>query len=145
MTNRKAKGSDIKKSLTYQTLPLYQAPAACGFPSPAADFQEDTLSLDQLLIQHPAATFFARASGSSMEGAGIKEGAVLVVDRSKTPRSGDIIIAMLDGDLVVKRLIQDDDFLILQSEHPDYPPMALNPQQELDVWGVIIAAVNQYR
>ncbi|WP_252180566.1 translesion error-prone DNA polymerase V autoproteolytic subunit [Endozoicomonas sp. 4G] len=134
-----------EKDFIPATFPLYQAPASCGFPSPAADFAEDRLSLDQLLIQHPSATFFARATGTSMERAGIKEGAVLVVDRSQTPKSGDIIIAMLDGDLIVKRLIRDKNSLILQSEHPDYPPVTLNPQQELDIWGVIIAAVNQFR
>ena len=142
----KPKASGSEKVPTAGALPYYQAPAACGFPSPTADFQEDTLSLDKLLIQHPAATFFARASGKSMEGAGIKDGAILVVDRSQTPRSGDIIIAMLDGDLLVKRLlIQNNQSWVLQSEHPDYPPVTLKSDQALDVWGVIIAAVNQYR
>ena len=120
------------------------APSPSKFPSPAADFREDTLSLDQLLIQCPAATFFARANGSSMEGAGITDGAVLVIDRSKNPSSGDIIIAMLDGELLVKRFIHKENTIVLQSEHPAYPPVVLKPEQELDVWGVITAAVNQF-
>lgn len=143
MTANQSLKSD--KDCSKKTFPLYQAPASCGFPSPAADFQEDSLSLDKLLIQQPAATFFAKASGHSMEGAGILDGATLIVDRSQTPRSGDIIIALLDGDLLVKRLILEDKQVILQSEHPDYPPVALTSEQQLDVWGVIVASINQYR
>lgn len=122
-----------------------KASSSSKFPSPAADFKEDTLSLDQLLIQHSAATFFARATGPSMVGAGINDGAVLVVDRSKTPRSGDIVIAVLDGELLVKRLIYKKSAVVLQSEHSDYPPVTLSSDQEFEIWGVITAAVNQFK
>ena len=130
---------------TGQTYPYYTSPAACGFPSPAADYMDDCLSLDTLLIEHPAATFFARADGDSMEWCGIMNGAVLVVDKSLNPVSGDIIIALLDGELLVKRFIKKKDTVVLASENPAYSPVILQPEQTLDVWGVVTAAINEYR
>lgn len=109
--------------------PYYQSPAACGFVSPAADYLQETLSLDQLLIRHPAATFFARAQGQSMEGAGIFNEDILIIDRSLTPKSGDVVIALLDGELIVKRLVYRDSHPVLQSENPDYPTIVLDSEQ----------------
>ncbi|MGI9275675.1 MAG: LexA family protein [Endozoicomonas sp.] len=125
--------------------PFYQSPAACGFPSPAADYLEDHLSLDQLLVQHPAATFFARAQGHSMIGAGIHDSDLLIIDRSLTARSGDIVIALLDGELLVKRLKRDGENVVLLSEHPDYPPVDLKSEQTLDVWGVVTQVIHSLR
>ena len=127
------------------TFPFYQSPAACGFPSPAADYLEDRLSLDQLLIQHPAATFFARAQGDSMTGAGIHDGDLLIIDRALTARSDDVVIALLDGELLVKRLVLEDGNVELRSENERYPPMALSDEQQLDVWGVVIQVIHSLR
>ncbi|MCW7552870.1 translesion error-prone DNA polymerase V autoproteolytic subunit [Endozoicomonas gorgoniicola] len=127
------------------SFPFYQSPAACGFPSPAADYLEDRLSLDQLLVQHPTATFFARAQGNSMIGAGIHDGDLLIIDRSLTARSGDIVIALLDGELLVKRLKLNNKKAELHSEHPDYPPVRLTAEQELDVWGVVTQVIHELR
>lgn len=125
--------------------PFYQTPAACGFASPAADYLQETLSLDQLLIRHPAATFFARAKGNSMEGAGIFDDDILIIDRSLTAKSGDVIIALLDGELIVKRLVCIDGRATLQSEHPDYPPIIIDSEQSLDVWGVVTNVIHGLR
>lgn len=125
--------------------PFYYTPAACGFASPAADYLQETLSLDQLLIRHPAATFFARAKGQSMEGAGIFDDDILIIDRSLTAKSGDVIIALLDGELIVKRLVCAQGKAILQSEHPDYPPITLDSEQGLDVWGVVTNVIHGLR
>ena len=126
-------------------LPFYQSPAACGFPSPAADYLEGRLSLDQLLIEHPAATFFARAQGYSMTGAGIHDGDLLIIDRALTPQSGDIIIALLDGELLVKRLVLCNGGIELHSEHEDYPELRLSEYQQLDVWGVVTQVIHSLR
>ncbi len=124
------------------TIPFYQSPAACGFPSPAADYLEERLSLDQLLIEHPAATFFAKAQGCSMTGAGIHDGDLLIIDRALIAQSGDIIIALLDGELLVKRLKINKQGTALHSEHPDYLPIRLSEFQELDVWGVVTQVIH---
>ncbi|WP_299730059.1 translesion error-prone DNA polymerase V autoproteolytic subunit [uncultured Endozoicomonas sp.] len=131
-----------KATLKY---PFYQSPAACGFTSPAADYLQDTLSLDQLLIRHPAATFFARAQGCSMEGAGIFDGDILIIDRSLTPGDGDVILTLLDGELIVKRLVYRNGKPRLHSEHPDYPPIKLNNEQSLNVWGVVTEVIHHLR
>ena len=128
-----------------QKYPFYQSPAACGFPSPAAEYLQDTLSLDQLLIHHPAATFFARAQGQSMTGAGIHDGDLLIIDRSVNPRDRDVIIALLDGELIVKRLVYAEGKPVLQSEHPDYPTIKLGSEQQLDVWGVVTNVIHNLR
>ena len=125
--------------------PFYHTPAACGFASPAADYLQETLSLDQLLIRHPAATFFARAKGQSMEGAGIFDDDILIIDRSLTAKSGDVIIALLDGELIVKRLVCGEGKAMLQSEHPDYPPITVDSEQSLDVWGVVTNVIHGLR
>lgn len=135
----------LKSDALSGNYPFYPCPAACGFPSPAADYLEDRLSLDQLLIQHPAATFFARAQGCSMIGTGIHDGDLLIIDRSLTARSGDIVIALLDGELLVKRLKLNNKKAELHSEHPDYPPVRLTAEQELDVWGVVTQVIHELR
>lgn len=85
-------------------IPLFADTCAAGFPSPAADYVEDELDLNALCIRRRAATFFVRASGSSMEGLGLYDGDVMVVDRAETPSEGDIVIAEVDGAFTVKRL-----------------------------------------
>src|SRR5271170_7219676 len=84
-------------------LPLFAAPVKAGFPSPADDFMEERLDLNEHLIQHPAATFFVRVDGDSMQGAGIHKGDILIVDRALEPMSGRIVVAVIDGAFTVKR------------------------------------------
>ncbi len=126
-------------------LPFYQTPAACGFASPAADYLQETLSLDQLLIEHQAATFFARARGNSMEGAGIFDDDILIIDRSLTATHGDIILALLDGELIVKRLHHKNSKVMLQSENSAYPPILLDSEQSLHIWGVVTNVIHNLR
>ena len=125
--------------------PFYENSVACGFPSPAADYMEKRLSLDELLVAHPAATFFAKAQGTSMEGAGIFDGDLLIVDRSLSPRSGDVVIALLDGELCAKRLVQTEDVTELHSASTDYPPIVLQDGQTLEVWGVVVHVIHGLR
>ena len=124
--------------------PLFGHKVPAGFPSPADDYIEGRLSLDQHLIQHKDATFFVRAKGDSMVGAGIFDGDLLVVDRSLNPSSGDIVIAVLDAELTVKRLIRRDGLVILQPENPDFNQIVLKDGQELQVWGVVTSTTKKF-
>lgn len=125
-------------------LPLFGHKVAAGFPSPADDYIEGRLSLDEHLIRHKEATFFVRAKGNSMVGAGIFDGDLLVVDKSLTPTPGDIIIAIVDGDLTVKRFEQRGKKIILKPENPRFKEIELKDGQELQVWGVVTATVKKF-
>ncbi|MGL6392153.1 translesion error-prone DNA polymerase V autoproteolytic subunit [Aeromonas hydrophila] len=85
-------------------IPLFLSPAACGFPSPAQDYVEQTIDLNQLCIAHPAATYFVRAAGDSMVDHGIRDGDLLIVDRSRKARHGSVVVAAVDGEFTVKEL-----------------------------------------
>ena len=113
-----------------------------GFPSPAEDHVEGRLDLNEHLIRHPAATFFVRASGDSMLGAGIHPGDLLVVDRALEPAHGRVVIAVVDGELTVKRLEVRDGRVRLLAENDRYPPIELAPGVELQVWGVVTSVVH---
>ena len=126
-------------------LPLMAGDVAAGFPSPADDYVEAQLDLNDHLIQHPAATYFIRATGESMTGAGIHPGDLLVVDRSEAPTSGRVVIAAINGELLVKRLIRSGGRITLQAENPDFPPIHVDdgPDADLTVWGVVIAVIHR--
>lgn len=128
-----------------QSLPLYSSRPAAGFPAPGDDVVERSLDLNDLLISHPDATFFVRVEGDSMEGAGIFSGDVLVVDRSLTPRSGDVVVAAVFGELVVKRFFQVAARSELRSEHPAYEPIVLHEAEDCFLWGVVVGSVRTFR
>ena len=115
-----------------------------GFPSPAEQYAEQPLSIDDLLIKRPAATFFVWAEGDSMIGEGIHDGDLLVVDRSIRPADGDVIIAAVDGDFTVKTYRCTRGRTWLQAANPAYPDIVLDPGHELDYFGKVIAFVHPY-
>ena len=123
-------------------LPLFITAVQAGFPSPADDYIDRTLDLNELLIRHPAATFFIRAAGDSMKGAGITSGDILIVDRSEKPRSGSIIIAVIDGELTVKRLVKNGNTVSLVPENPEYKTIEISPESGFEVWGVVIHVIH---
>ncbi len=123
---------------------LFSCPVEAGFPSPAEDHIETTLDINDLLIEHPAATFFVRVAGDSMIGAGIHAGDVLVVDRSKTAIDGNIIIALVNGDYTVKRLSNKNGIIELHPENTAYTPIQLSGNDELIVWGVVTGLARQF-
>lgn len=123
-------------------LPLFIVKVSAGFPSPADDCVEKTLDLNELLIQKPAATFFVRAQGESMLGAGIHPNDILIVDRSLEPAPGKIIICALNGELTVKRLERDGEQWLLRAENPDYPAIFLYDELELVIWGVVTNVIH---
>lgn len=124
--------------------PLFSSKVAAGFPSPADDYVEDRLSLDEHLIHHREATFFVRAKGNSMVGAGIFDGDLLIVDKSLNASSGDIVIAIVDGDLTVKRLIMRGTQVILKPENHRFKEIEFKDGQELQIWGVVTSTVKTF-
>ncbi len=125
--------------------PLFGHKVKAGFPSPADDFVEAWLDLNEHLIEHRDATFFLQASGDSMIGAGIQEGSLLVVDRSLEARHGDIVIAVIDNELTVKRLDKRRGRIRLVAENPAYAPIELQDGQELTVWGVVTSVIQRIK
>ncbi len=125
-------------------IPLFSHKVAAGFPSPADDYIQERLSLDEHLIHHKEATFFVRAKGNSMLGAGIFDGDLLVVDKSLNPKSGDIVIAVVDGDLTVKRLIKRGDTILLKPENSKFSDIEFHEGQELLIWGVVTSTTKKF-
>ena len=117
-------------------LPLYSDLVQCGFPSPAADYVEQRIDLNDLLVRHPSATYFVKAAGDSMIEAGISDGDLLVVDSSRTPEHGDIVIAAVDGEFTVKRL-QLRPRVQLNPMNSAYSPIIVGSEDSLDVFGVV--------
>jgi DNA polymerase V len=123
-------------------LPLYASGVSAGFPSPADDYLEGVLDLNAHLVREPSATFFVRARGDSMIGAGIHDGDLLVVDRSAEASHGKVVIVSVNGELTVKRLERKKGKSWLLPENPNYPPIALNEEDENHLWGVVTNVIH---
>ncbi len=123
-------------------LPLYSSKVSAGFPSPADDFIDKTLDLNDLVIKHPQATFFVRVSGNSMINAGIKDGDILVIDKSLEPIEGKIVIANVDGEFVLKRIRKKSGKLYLYPENSDFNPIEIKEGMECEIWGVVTYVIH---
>jgi len=129
-------------------LPLVGGRVEAGFPSPADDFIERSLDLNEQLVTNPIATFFVRASGNSMDGAGIHNGDLLIVDRSVTPVHRSIVIAVVDGGLTVKRLSKRGSVASLLPEpsnvdQGEYVPIEVGSETDATIWGVVTWSVHR--
>ncbi len=124
------------------TCPLLLARVAAGFPSPADDYMDRPLDIAEHLIRHPEATFFLRAQGQSMIGAGIHDGDLLVVDRAVEPVHNKVAIVAVDGELTVKRLHLRAGRVALLPENPDYEPLDVTGRDDVHVWGVVTYVVH---
>tara|TARA_B110000495_G_C23000408_1_gene590302 strand:- start:509 stop:949 length:441 start_codon:yes stop_codon:yes gene_type:complete len=131
--------SNKKKIFT----PMFLDSVSAGFPSPATDYMENKLDLNEHLIKHPAATFIVKAKGPSMTDAGILSGDLLIVDRSITPKSNDIVIASIFGDLTVKKLKKRESSLFLLSANSDYPSIEVKEEMECFIWGVVTYIIHE--
>ena len=127
---------------TRYALPIFLGRLPAGFPSPADDYLEGKLDLNRHLIKHPAATFFVRVTGDSMIGAGIHSGDLLVVDRSLEPADKHVVVAVLDGELTVKRLFKQNQVLRLLPENLNYQPIEITQQQTIEIWGVVTSVIH---
>lgn len=122
----------------------YLCRVAAGFPSPADDHLEGPLDLNEHLVAHPAATFVVTVEGDSMAGAGIRDGDLLVVDWAREARDGSIVVAVVDGELTVKRLRKGRNGVWLEAENPAYPAIVFHEGKELVIWGVVAHAIRSY-
>ena len=124
-------------------LPLFGTRVPAGFPSPANDYLEATLDLNEYLVRDQESTYFVRVKGHSMTGAGIFDGDMLVVDRSIEPSPGKIIVAVVDGELTVKRLAYENGRPVLKAQNPHFKDIVLKDTQELLCWGVVTSTIRK--
>lgn len=135
-------GREKDKKVRYY-LPMYGSRVVAGFPSPADDFLDGKISLDEQLVQNPSSTFFVRVSGDSMTGAGIFPGDVLVVDRSIEPKNNTVVLAVVNGEFTVKRLRKTPGGKIrLCPENPKYRIMEFEEGDEVSIWGSVTATIH---
>jgi len=127
---------------TKRRQPIFIATVPAGFPSPAADYEEGKLDLNRHLIKNPAATFFVRVTGDSMLKAGIHSGDLLVVDRSIEPRDKSVVIAVVNGELTVKRIRIRRNKVTLVAENDDYRSREIDEKTEFEVWGVVTNVIH---
>lgn len=126
-------------------LPIYRSGVRAGFPSPAEDYLEGNVCLQDLLIEHPQATFLVRIEGESMKEAGIFDGDLAVVDRALTPIHGKIVVAVVDGDFTIKRLVYRGCRCFLVSANPEFPDIEVSASSENAVWGVVAHVIHRCR
>ena len=126
-----------------KSLHLAQEKISAGFPSPADDFKELRISIDQEVVRNEEATFYARVSGESMQGAGLDDGDLLVIDRSIEPKNGKIAVCCIDGEFTVKRLKVVEDGVFLIPENPKYQPIKVTEENELIIWGIVTYVVKK--
>ena len=134
---------DLKENST--PIPYLLSRISAGFPSPADDYIENNLSLSELLIRNHLSTFLMKTSGDSMVDVGINDGDILVVDRSIEPKNRDIVIAILEGNLTVKRLLfKMNGSVVLKSENIAYKDIKIPESADLEIWGVVTSAIHQF-
>ncbi len=136
---------EICKATHGLPLPLYINEVPAGFPSPADGYMDDALDLNELLITHPAATFFIRVSGTSMQEANIHSGDILVVDRAKEAKHRDIAIAVLNGEFTVKRILKKGKQVFLAPENPKFQPIEVKEGEDFQIWGVVTYVIHKAR
>jgi len=134
-----ARGNVLSDSIE---MPLYASAISAGFPSPADDFVEKKLDLNDHLVKNRQATFFLRVSGDSMIDAGIHDGDLLIVDRSITPTNKKIVVAVVDGELLVKRLLRENERILLAAENPNFQTIEVTDDIHFEVWGVVTNVIH---
>lgn len=132
----------VSATASYLPLPLYSHKVAAGFPSPAQDYIEQALDLNKLCIKHPAATFFVKVSGDSMQDAGIYDNDILIVDRSVAAQHGDIVVAALSNEFTVKELCLTPCIKLIP-HNPKYPVITISSADELEIFGVVTSVVRK--
>ncbi|RPG54662.1 MAG: translesion error-prone DNA polymerase V autoproteolytic subunit [Flavobacteriales bacterium] len=126
-----------------RSIPLTNNSISAGFPSPADDFKEIRISLDKEIVRNEEATFYARVDGDSMQGAGLSDGDLIVIDRSEEPKNGSIAVCFLDGEFTVKRLKLKNQEVYLMPENSRYSPIKIDEGSELSIWGIVTYVVKK--
>ena len=136
-------GMAVPSADTSATCPLFLSPVNAGWPSAAEDYIDGQVNLHELIVRNPAATYFLRAAGDSMLGVGIHDGDLLVVDRSLEAAHNRVVIAALEGELLVKKLSRKDGRVVLKSANPDYPEFDITEREYAHIWGVVSHVVHR--
>ena len=134
--------SSLRKERESMPLPLASEAISAGFPSPADDYLDVGIDLNEQLIKNPTSTFFLKVSGSSMSNAGIHDGDLLIVDRSLDPKPGLIVVIILDGSFTLKILKLNHGKLYLEAAHPNYPSLDISKYKSIQIWGVAIHSIH---
>ena len=142
MDSRSSYSSSKERSSTL-LIPLAKEAISAGFPSPAEDYIELGIDLNKYLIKNPISTFFLRVSGNSMNNAGIYNNDLLIIDRSINPNPGHIVVALLDGEFTLKRLIKKQDSYYLKADKENYPAINLYEYIDIQIWGVAIYSIHE--
>lgn len=124
-------------------IPFYQSNVPAGFPSPAEDFMDLDLNLQEYLVKHPSATFCVRVTGESMRNAGIFSGDVMVIDRALEPKNNSIVLAVLNGEFTVKRICKKGSELYLKPENKHFQSIQINEEMDFQVWGVVTHVIHK--
>lgn len=132
----------LEQKTSYK-ITLFESAIPAGFPSIAEDYVDRALDLNELLIKHPAATFFVRVKGDSMINAGINSNDILIVDRALTPTNNKIVIARLNGQMTVKRIKMEQEKVFLVADNPKYSPIEITSSMDFEVWGVVTCILHQ--
>lgn len=124
-------------------LPLVDAFISAGFPSPADDYLEAKLDLNQLLIQNPSSTFFARVRGSSMVDVGINDGDILIIDKSLEPKPNSVLVCFIDGEFTVKKVMKANGDFYLMPQNKEFEPIKVNKDSDFRLWGVVTYCIHK--
>ena len=135
--------SSSKETTSTQLIPLMKESISAGFPSPAEDYIELGIDLNKYLIKNPVSTFFLRVSGNSMNNSGIHNNDLLIIDRSINPSPGNIVVALLDGEFTLKRLIKEQNNYYLKADKENYPAISLYEYIDIQIWGVAIYSIHE--
>lgn len=130
-------------ALQLHKIPFFDGHIPAGFPSPAEDYHENTLNLNDLVVDHPAATFFVRVDGDSMLNAGIHHGDVVVVDRALEPGHNTIVVAAIDGQFTIKRISKIKNRIVLLPENKNHVPIEITEDMDFCVWGVVTYVIHK--
>ena len=133
-------GAETKKT---KHLSLAGESISAGFPSPADDFKESKISIDQEVVKNESATFYARVVGQSMQGAGLDDGDLIVIDRSQEPDNGKIAVCYVDGEFTVKRLKVENECIYLMAENKKYKALKVTEENQLIIWGVVTYVIKK--
>tara|TARA_Y100001968_G_scaffold159986_1_gene146233 strand:+ start:880 stop:1326 length:447 start_codon:yes stop_codon:yes gene_type:complete len=140
LTNSRSSSKKVSSKLL---IPLAKGTISAGFPSPAEDYIDPGIDLNKYLIKNPISTFFLRVSGNSMNNAGIYNNDLLIIDRSINPSPGHIVVAVLDGEFTLKRLIKEQGNYYLKADKENYPAISLYEYVDIQIWGVAIYSIHE--
>ncbi len=133
-----------KSNIIKIPLPIFESGVSAGFPSPAEDHLDLSLDLNEYIVKHPSSTFYIYAKGDSMIDSNIQDGDLMVVDKSINPNNKSIVIAVINGEFTVKRILYIDKKMYLSPDNQKYNPIEITTDMDFEIWGVVTHVIHQY-